>query len=194
MLLAALLTILALMVRPAVAREPGIWELCSMDGAMRVTGHDGRRTVTRLPANIARGIRARRAAANAGGAVMTAAGALLDDEVRDTIAGDEDSLAEFADDYLGPSGLGVLTLMLFTGGSYAQDPRCRSMSCDLGASAIGALGLTGVIKTTTDRERPKDGGVDSFLSGKPPTPSRLRPSRALITANGSLLRRRLWQG
>ena len=109
---------------------------------------DGRRTLRNLPLNLLRGAGGVFARESLRpflvGEAATGAGSLLDDEVRDAIADEDDELAEFADDYLGPAGLGVVTLGLFVGGRYAESPRFRAMSYDLGVAPHRLSGLVGI--------------------------------------------------
>lgn len=130
---------------------------------------DGRRTMSRLPSNIGRGFigvfHADSVSPFLIGAAATGLSTLLDDEVRDFIADEDDDPAQFADDNLGPTGLGIVALGLFIGGRHSDDARFRAMSYDLGVSSLVTLGYTGILKAGVDRERPNKSGGDSFPSG-----------------------------
>jgi membrane-associated phospholipid phosphatase len=130
---------------------------------------DGRRTLGKFPVNLVRGIGGVFSRDSLPpfliGAAATGAGALLDDEVRDAIADEGDDLADFADDNLGPTGLGVVTLGLFIGGRYSGNTRFRAMTYDLGVATFVNLGYTGVLKAAVSRERPNESDDDSFPSG-----------------------------
>ena len=85
--------------------------------------------------------------------------------MRDAIADEDDDAAEFADDNLGPTGLGLLTLGLFIGGRYSDDQRFRDTSYDLAVAFTVNLGYTAALKAITRRERPKGSNDKSFPSG-----------------------------
>jgi hypothetical protein len=171
---AALAVVFALFASPAAAQETfGLWaSAAAMEADEEDAPHvpdDGRRTLRNLPLNLLRGAGGVFARESLRpflvGAAATGAGSLLDDEVRDAIADEDDELAEFADDYLGPAGLGVVTLGLFVGGRYAESPRFRAMSYDLGEAVLVNLGYTAVMKAAVSRERPNGSNDESFPSG-----------------------------
>jgi hypothetical protein len=130
---------------------------------------DGRRTMSRLPANIGRGFigvfQRESVKPFLIGAAATGLSTLLDDEVRDAIADEDDAAAEFADDNLGPTGLGLITLGLFIGGRYSGDQRFRDASYDLGVAFTVNLGFTWALKEIVGRERPNGSNDESFPSG-----------------------------
>jgi hypothetical protein len=129
---------------------------------------DGRRTLKRIPENLVRGaggVFTRDSLLSLGvGGAATGIGVLLDDEVRDAIADEEDELADFADDNLGPTGLGVVALGLFVGGRFSDDARFRAASYDLAMAAVTTVGYTAALKAAVGRERPDGSGDDSFPS------------------------------
>ena len=130
---------------------------------------DERRTLARFPANIGRGFTGVFQQASLRpflvGVVATGLSSLLDDDVRDEIADEDDEAADFAGDYLGPIGLGLVTLGLFVGGRYSEDQRFRDMSYDLSVAFVVNLGYTGALKAAIGRERPNESDDDSFPSG-----------------------------
>ena len=81
------------------------------------------------------------------------------------IADEKDEVAEFAENNLGPTGLGVAVVGLFIGGRFSERPRFRDMTYDLGEVAVVNLAYTGLLKAVASRERPNDSGDDSFPSG-----------------------------
>ena len=99
------------------------------------------------------------------GVAATGLSSLFDDDVRDEIAKEDDDAADFAADYLGPAGLGLVTLGLFIGGRYSEDQRFRDMSYDLSVAFVVNLGYTGVLKAAAGRERPNESDNYSFPSG-----------------------------
>jgi membrane-associated phospholipid phosphatase len=99
------------------------------------------------------------------GSVLAGTGGLLDDEVQHAVGDDDDPLADFVGDYMGPVELGVLTLGLFIGGQCSESPRFRAMSYDLSEAAIVNLGYTSALKAAVSRERPDGSDEDSFPSG-----------------------------
>jgi hypothetical protein len=130
---------------------------------------DERRTLARFPANIGRGFigvfQKQSLRPFLVGVAATGLSTLLDDEVRDAIADDDDEAADFSGDYLGPVGLGLVTLGMFIGGRYSEDPRFRDMSYDLSVAFVVNLGYTGALKAAIGRERPNESDDDSFPSG-----------------------------
>jgi membrane-associated phospholipid phosphatase len=174
MLSAALAAGALLLPSPAGAGEPGHREnLPVIETAVGEEAaddrDDGRRTLELFPENLVRGVGGVFSSESltpllVGGAAAGLA-TLLDDEVRDAIADEGDDLANFADDNLGPTGLGVLTLGLFIGGRFSDDDRFRAMSYDLGVAALVNLGYTAVLKAAVSRERPNGSDDDSFPSG-----------------------------
>ena len=105
---------------------------------------DERRTLARFPANIGRGFtgvfQQESLRPFLVGVVATGLSTLLDDEVRDAIADEDDETANLADDYLGPVGLSLVTLGLFIGGRYSEDQRFRDMSYDLSVAGVRETG------------------------------------------------------
>jgi membrane-associated phospholipid phosphatase len=78
---------------------------------------------------------------------------------------DNDDASEFASDYLGPLGLGVVTAGVFVAGQYSDDLVFRDMSYDMGVAVVANLVLTGVLKEGVSRTRPNEGDDQSFPSG-----------------------------
>ena len=171
---AALAACMLLFSADAAGREPGVREdplfiAAADDEADSDSDDDGRRTLEYLPENLLRGAVGvfdsdSLAPLLVGGAAV-GIGLLLDDEVRDAIADEEDALAGFAEDYLGPAGLGVVTLGLVVGGRFSENSRFRDMSYDLGVAAVVNLGYTAVLKAVVSRERPNGSNDRSFPSG-----------------------------
>ena len=87
-------------------------------GPTEITGSekntDARRTLARFPVNVGRGFagvfQQEKLRPFLVGVAATGLSTPLDDDVRDGIAGQNDDAADFADDNLGPIGLGLVTL------------------------------------------------------------------------------------
>ena len=130
---------------------------------------DGRRTLGKFPENLLRGFGGLFTEKNLHpfivGATATALSTAVDDDVRESFADSEDDSADFAGEYLGPKGLGAITLGLFIGGRYSNDPRFRAMSYDLTVAVLVNLGYTGALKAAVGRERPDESDDYSFPSG-----------------------------
>jgi hypothetical protein len=167
--LVVLATSLSLLLLPLSVQEVG-----ALEDASALSYNDGRRTLKRFPVNILRGATGVFSPESIRpllvGSLLAGTGLLLDDEVRDTIADEDDTLADFAEDNTGPIGLGVLTLGLFIGGRFSEDPRFRDMSYDLAVAGVVNLGYTGALKATVSRERPNDEDENSFPSGHTSSP------------------------
>jgi len=93
---------------------------------------DSRRTTSLLPANIGRGLTGLFDRQNAKPFLWSAAAIgvsyLIEDDVREEIMKDDDELSEFASDYLGPLGLGIITAGIFAAGRSSDNPVFRNMS------------------------------------------------------------------
>ena len=141
----------------------------TLEEAAPRTFDDGRRTLKCFPVNILRGASGVFAPESLrpllAGSALAGTGVLLDDEVKSAIADEDDALADFAGDYMGPAELGVVTLGLFIGGRFSEDPRFRAMTYDLAVSASVNLGYTSALKAAINRERPDGSDEDSFPSG-----------------------------
>jgi hypothetical protein len=163
-LLGPLVAIVALLVFPLNVRGADATQITKSEVVA-----DERRTLAQFPANIGRGFagvfQQESLRPFLAGVVAAGLSTLLDDEVHDAIADEDDEAADFADDYLGPVGLGLVTLGLFIGGRYSEDQRFRDMSYDLSVAFVVNLGYTGALKAAIGRERPNESDDDSFPSG-----------------------------
>ncbi len=159
-----LLTVLALFLLPLSVQAADTPE----EAAAR-TCDDGRRTLKRFPVNVLRGAAGVFAPESVRpllvGSVLAGTGSLLDDEVQDAFADEDDVFADFSGDNMGPAELGVVTLGLFIGGRFSDDLRFRAMTYDLSVAATVNLGYTSALKAMVNRERPNGGDEDSFPSG-----------------------------
>jgi membrane-associated phospholipid phosphatase len=129
---------------------------------------DGRRTLGRFPANLARGAVGMFSRDNlvpflVGGAA-TGTAAFFDDDVRDAVANPDASFGQHLQT-AGSWPSAVVTVGLFTAGRFAHGPRFRAMTYDLADAAIVSFAYTGVLKVTVRRERPDGSNNLSFPSG-----------------------------
>jgi len=141
------------------------------DGERDVPSRDGRRTLLRLPHNLARNAVGLVLPDNLvpllGGAAVTAASFALDDDVRDYFQEEErlGSLHSFGDK-LGDAEVVVpLAAGLFLVGRLAENQRFRDMTYDFAQTQIAAGLIGGGLKTLVGRERPNGSNDRSFPSG-----------------------------
>jgi len=130
---------------------------------------DGRRTLRRLPANLGRGIVGVFHADNivpflvGGSAAATAS--FFDEDVRDSIKGDEENWGDALETGAGPIWSSVFVAGMFTAGRLSHGSRFRAMTYDLLDAAIVNFGYTELIKVAVGRERPNGEDNQSFPSG-----------------------------
>jgi len=133
---------------------------------------DGRRTLLRLPHNLARNVAGLVLPDNLvpllGSAAVTAGSFALDDDVRDWFQEEEERLGGLHSfgDKLGDAEVVVpLTAGLFLAGRLAENQRFRDMTYDFAQAQIAA-GLVGAgLKRAVGRERPNGSNDRSFPSG-----------------------------
>ncbi len=152
-----------------------IWLLLTLSGmaiaddAPEPLPLDSRRTIGQFPVNVGRGWVGLFSRENVKpflwGAAAIGISYLIEDDVRDKVMDDNDDASEFASDYLGPLGLGVVTAGVFVAGQYSDDLVFRDMSYDMGVAVVANLVLTGVLKEGVSRTRPNEGDDQSFPSG-----------------------------
>lgn len=132
---------------------------------------DGRRTVRRLPVNLALGTIGVFDWDNATpfllGSVATSSASFFDQNVRDSVHGNDPG-NDWGDAFqtgAGPVWNAVFVGSMFTAGRLSDGPRFRAMSYDMLDAAIVNVGYTELLKVVAQRERPD--GVDhkSFPSG-----------------------------
>jgi len=138
------------------------------DPAEKETG-DGRRTLRQFPKNLLQGAsgvfhRDNQRPLTLGGSFFVL-GLVMDHDTRDWIADERDQVSEFANNNLGPVGLGAAVVGLFIGGRFSDNHQFRDMTYDLGDAVIVNLGYSGLLKAAVSRDRPNDSGSDSFPSG-----------------------------
>jgi membrane-associated phospholipid phosphatase len=157
--------ILALAV-PAVADDPP----GAVERERPAPSRDGRRTLTRLPVNLARGTAGLFGAPNAipfaVGASATALAFTQEDSVRDRLRGDDLGGLQSFGDKLGDAVVVVpLTAGLLLAGRATHDTRFRNMTYDLAQAQIATTALGGAMKRIVGRERPNGTNSHSFPSG-----------------------------
>lgn len=134
-----------------------------------VISRDGRRTLSRLPANLLRG--------TVGvfspdgfrplliGAGATGLASLLDDKVRDRIADPEHGFGTSLETTGDPLYSGVAVAGLFAATRFADSPKLRAVSYDLLDAFVVNWGYTTALKHAIHRERPDRSDNVSFPSG-----------------------------
>jgi membrane-associated phospholipid phosphatase len=136
----------------------------------KAPSRDGRRTLSRLPANLLRGTVGLFAAENlvpfTVGAGTTALAFVADDEVRSEMRGhDLGGLQSFGDKLGDVEVVVPLTAGLFLAGRAVHDTRFRNMTYDLAQAQITTTILGGSLKRIVGRERPNGTNAHSFPSG-----------------------------
>jgi membrane-associated phospholipid phosphatase len=143
----------------------------SREEAAAVHPDDGRRTMSRWPANLGRDFVGVFHKDNlvpflVGGAA-TGAAAFLDDDVRESTPG-EIGLLNWGSDFETGAGAvwsSVFVAGMFTAGRFAHGSRFRAMTYDMLDAAIVNFSYTEVLKVTVRRERPDGSDNKSFPSG-----------------------------
>jgi membrane-associated phospholipid phosphatase len=128
---------------------------------------DGRRTLSRLPANLGRGLAGVLDVDNlvpflAGGSAAAAA-SFFDEDVRNSIQTLGWSSA--AETGAGPVWSSVFVAGMFTAGRLSHHSRFRAMTYDMLDAAIVNFAYTEVLKVAVGRERPNGEDDKSFPSG-----------------------------
>lgn len=132
-------------------------------------GRDGRRTISRLPANLLRGTVG--VFSHDGfrplliGASATGLASLLDDEVRDRLADPSHGFGTSLETTGDPLYSGVAVAGLFVASRFTGNPRFRAVSYDLLDAFIVNWGYTTALKHAIHRERPDGSDNVSFPSG-----------------------------
>jgi membrane-associated phospholipid phosphatase len=129
---------------------------------------EGRRTLSRLPVNVGRGLVGVFHPDNVvpliAGATATAAASFFDDETRDAVVSQFDWGDEF-ETAGGPIYSSIFVVGMFTAGRFAHGERFRAMTYDMLDAAVVNFTYTAVIKAAVGRERPNGQDAKSFPSG-----------------------------
>lgn len=140
---------------------------------------DGRRTLSRLPANLLRG--AAGVCSRDGfpplliGAGATGLASFLDDEVRDSLADPDHGFGTSLETTGNPLYSGVAVAGLFAASRFADNMKFRAVSYDLLNAFIVNWGYCTALKHAIHRERPDGSDNVSFPSG--PLQQRLHARR-----------------
>ena len=131
---------------------------------------DGRRTLARLPANLARGTVGLFAKDNlvpfVVGGSLTAAAFPFEDDVRSELRGSDLGGLQSFGDKIGDAVVVVpMTAGLFLAGRAVHAPRFRDMTYDLAQAQVATAVLGGALKRAVGRERPNGSNHHSFPSG-----------------------------
>jgi membrane-associated phospholipid phosphatase len=130
---------------------------------------DGRRTMGRLPANLGRGIvgvfNVDSVVPFLVGSAAAGSATFLDDDVRDSMQGDQFGWSDTFETAGGPVYSTVFVAGMFTAGRLAHGSRFRAMTYDMLDAAVINFGYTELIKVAVGRERPNGQDNQSFPSG-----------------------------
>jgi len=130
---------------------------------------DGRRTLSRLPANLLRGTVG--VFSRDGfpplliGAGATGFASLFDDDVRDSLADPDHGFGTSLETTGDPLYSGVAVAGLFAASRFADNPKFRAVSYDLLDAFVVNWGYTTALKHIVHRERPDGSDNVSFPSG-----------------------------
>jgi membrane-associated phospholipid phosphatase len=130
---------------------------------------DGRRTLSRLPANLLRGAVGLFHADNAAPALVAATaagfGAALDDPLADALRDPQHRFGSTLEDAATPGVVGVLVGATFVAGRAAHGPRFRAASYDMLDAWLVTFASTEGLKRAIGRERPDGEDRRSMPSG-----------------------------
>jgi membrane-associated phospholipid phosphatase len=130
---------------------------------------DGRRTLRRLPVNLARGAIGVLSGDNLVplllGGTTTAAASLLDERVADFVADPDHDFGQSLEDGARPELLGLVVAGVFTATRFVEAPRVRALSYDLLDAFLVNWAWTTAVKAAVGRERPNGEDAKSFPSG-----------------------------
>jgi membrane-associated phospholipid phosphatase len=130
---------------------------------------DGRRTLSRLPANLARGALGVFHADNARSALVAATasgfGAAIDDPLAEALRDPNHEFGRTLEDAATPGVVGAFVAATFVAGRVAEGPRFRAASYDVFDAWLVTLGHTEALKRAIRRERPNGEDDRSMPSG-----------------------------
>jgi membrane-associated phospholipid phosphatase len=130
---------------------------------------DGRRTVARLPVNVAIGTVGVFSPDNLkpaiAGGLATGLGAIFDDRVAEAIADPDNGFGQSLETGGGAAWSGGVVAALFVAGRFTHGTRFRAASYDWAAAALVNAGYTSLLKAVVGRERPNGEDNRSFPSG-----------------------------
>jgi membrane-associated phospholipid phosphatase len=135
----------------------------------RTDHDDGRRTLRRLPANLALGavgfFHGDNVVPLLVGGMASATASHVDERVAEDIADPGHAFGKSLEDGAAPEWIGVAVAGAFTAGRFSSRPRFRAMSYDLLDAFVVNGAFTTVLKLGVGRERPNGEDDKSFPSG-----------------------------